>query len=104
MKNKKGENMKNRTLDIVKNKDENLTYNVIYKNKYTLATITKNWCDNGKYNYWINLIENNYGTSYEPFDAEDKRYNAFDRSLRIVENSIIDLMKEVRDIKRDERS
>ena len=103
MKNKKVESMKNRTLDIVKNKDENLTYNVVYKNKYTLATITKKG-DNGKYNYWINLIENNYGTSYQPFDAEDKRYIAFDRSLRIVENSIIDLMKEVRDIKREERA
>ena len=49
-------------------------------------------------------MKNNYGTSYEPFDAEDKRYNAFDRSLRIVENSIIDLMKQVRDIKREERA
>lgn len=95
--------MKNRTLNLVKNKNEYLTYDVIYKNKYTLAKITKIWVDNNKYQYFIKLIKNGSCEDYEPFDNESKRYIAFQRSLRIVENSIIDLMKEVRNNKREER-
>lgn len=99
--------MKNRTLDIVKNKEEDLTFDVIYKGKYKLAKIAKEeyeW-DNKRYSkYAIKVIKESIGRDYETFDQENKRYVAFNRSLEIVKNSIIDLMKEEKNIKRLERA
>jgi hypothetical protein len=104
---KQGEEMKKRTLDIVKNKKEYLTYDVIYKGKYKLAKIAKEeyeW-DNKRYSkYAIKVIKESIGRDYETFDQENKRYVAFDRSLEIVKNSIIDLMKEEKNIRRLERA
>lgn len=92
--------MKNRTLNIVKNKNQYLTYDVIYKNKYTLAKIEKYQDGDNNFKYGIFLVKEITGLDYELFDAEEKRYVAFDRSLKIVSNSIIDLMKEIKNIKR----
>ena len=93
--------MKNRTLNIVKNKDQYLTYDVIYKNKYTLAKIERYQDgDTEKNKYGIFLVKETIGLDFELFDAEDKRYVAFDRSLKIVLTNIIDLMKEIKNIKR----
>lgn len=104
---KQGEKMKKRTLDIVKNKKEDLTYDVIYKGKYKLAKVAKEeyqWNNKIYSRYAIKLIKETIGRDYETFDQEDKRWIAFDRSLEIVKNSIIDLMKEEKNIKRLERA
>ena len=55
-----------------------------------------------KFKYAIKVIKN-IGTdnNFEIFDLEDKRFIAFDRALKIAENSLIDLMKEIRNIKRE---
>ena len=98
---------KNRNLEIKKNQNDHLTYDVIFsthKNKYTLAKIEKVSAQDrfsGGNVYYIKLIKDGgYGIeNFEVFDIEDKRYIAFDRALKIVTNSIIDLMKEVQGIK-----
>ena len=99
--------MKNRTLDIVKNKKEDLTFDVIYKGKYILAKIAREdneWNNKIYTKYAIKLIKESFRRDYETFDQEDKRYVAFNRSLKIVKNSIIDLMKEEKNIRRLERA
>jgi len=100
MKNKnKGENMKNRTLKLVKG-------DIIYKNKYPLVRVKKIEQDINKFAYMIFTI-NAFSTepdNFEPLMNYDRKGVALDRAYDVVQNSIIDLMKEVRDIKREERA
>ena len=90
--------MKNRTLKLVKG-------NIIYKNKYPLVRVEKVEQDIGKSAYMIFTI--NASTSepdnFEPLMNYHQKSIALDRAYDVVHNSIIDLMKEVRDIKREER-
>jgi len=100
MKNKnKGENMKNRTLKLVKG-------NIIYKNKYPLVRVEKVEQEFGKFTY---MVFTKYASSSEPDNFEPmmnyhKKGIALDSAYNVVQNQIIDLMKEVRDIKREERA
>jgi hypothetical protein len=100
MKNKnKGENMKKRTLKLVKG-------NIIYKNKYPLVRVEKLEQEIGKFAYMVFTINasSSEPDNFEPMMNYHKKGIALDRAYDVVHNSIIDLMKEVRDIKREERA
>jgi hypothetical protein len=99
MKNKKGENMKNRTLKLVKG-------DIIYKNKYPLVRVKKIEQDINKFAYMIFTINasSTEPDNFEPLMNYDRKGIALDRAYDVVQNSIIDLMKEVRDIKREVRA
>jgi len=91
--------MKNRSLKLVKG-------DIIYKNKYSLVRVKKVQQDFDNFTYMIFTV--NASTleteNFEPFMNYHKKSIALDHAYKIVENSIIDLMKEVRDIKRLERA
>jgi len=100
MKNKnKRENMKKRTLKLVKG-------NIIYKNKYPLVRVEKVEQEIGKFAYMVFTINasSSEPDNFEPMMNYHKKGIALDRAYDVVHNSIIDLMKEVRDIKREERA
>ena len=96
---KQGESMKNRTLKLVKG-------DIIYKNKYPLVRVKKVKQDINKSAYMIFTINSSTSEpeNFEPFMNYHKKGIALDHAYNVVENSIIDLMKEVRNIKRQERA
>ena len=99
MKNKKVEKMKNRTLKLVKG-------NIIYKNKYPLVRVQKIEQDIGKFAYMIFAKDasSTEPDNFEPLMNYDKKGVALDRAYGVIHNSIIELMKQVRQIKRDEKN
>jgi len=103
---KKGEQMKNRTINLVKNKTLYLTNDILYKNKYPIVRIQKREIDIKKYNYLISVVDANSTEldKFEPFDNYDKKNVALDHAFKIAKNSLIDLMTEVKNIKRKDRS
>lgn len=103
---KKGEQMKNRTINLVKNKTLYLTNDILYKNKYPIVRIQKREIDINKYNYLISVVNSNSTEldEFEPFDNYDKKNVALYHAFKIAKNSLIDLMTEVKNIKRKDRS
>tara|TARA_R110000764_G_scaffold76516_1_gene153681 strand:- start:241 stop:597 length:357 start_codon:yes stop_codon:yes gene_type:complete len=96
--------MKNRTINLVKNKDYYLTNDILYNNKYPIVRVQKREIDINKYYYLISVV-NASSTEldkFEPFDNYDKKNVALDHAFKIAKNSLIDLMKEVKNIKRNE--
>lgn len=91
--------MKNRTLKLVKG-------NIIYKDKYPLVRVKKVEQEFGKFAFMIFSINasSTEPDNFEPLMNYHKKGIALDRAFDVVHNSIIDLMKEVRDIKREERA
>ena len=90
---------KNRKIKLVKG-------DIIYKNKYPLVRIKKVEQDFGKFTY---MVFTKYASSSEPDNFEPMmNYHmksiALDRAYDVVHDSIIELMKEVRQIKRDEKN
>ena len=90
---------KNRTLKLVKG-------NIIYKNKYPLVRVKKVEQEIGKFAYMVFTIDasSSEPDNFEPMMNYHKKGIALDSAYDVVHNSIIDLMKEVREIKREERA
>jgi len=90
---------KNRKIKLVKG-------DIIYKNKYPLVRVKKVEQDIGKFTYMIFTKDasSSEPDNFEPMMNYHKKSIALDRAYNVVHNSIIELMKEVRQVKRDEKN
>ena len=78
---------------------------IIFKNKYPLVRVRKVEHELGKFNYMIFTISASTSEpdNFDPFMNYHKKSIALSYAYDVVHNSIIELMKEVRDIKRLKR-
>tara|TARA_R100000781_G_C4069632_1_gene124043 strand:+ start:178 stop:459 length:282 start_codon:yes stop_codon:yes gene_type:complete len=90
---------KNRKIKLIKG-------DIIYKNKYPLVRIKKVEQDFGKFTYMVFTKDasSSEPDNFEPMMNYHLKSIALDRAYDVVHNSIIELMKEVRQIKRDEKN
>ena len=90
---------KNRKIKLVKG-------DIIYKNKYPLVRVKKVEQDIGKFTYMVFTKDasSSEPDNFEPMMNYHMKSIALDRAYNVVHNSIIELMKQVRQIKRDEKN
>ena len=90
---------KNRKIQLIKG-------DIIYKNKYPLVRVKKVEQDFGKFTYMVftKNASSSEPDNFEPMMNYHKKSIALDRAYDVVHSSIIELMKEVRQIKRDEKN
>tara|TARA_B100000424_G_scaffold137705_1_gene104482 strand:+ start:189 stop:470 length:282 start_codon:yes stop_codon:yes gene_type:complete len=90
---------KNRKIKLVKG-------DIIYKNKYPLVRVKKVEQDIGKFTYMVFTKDasSSEPDNFEPMMNYHMKSIALDRAYNVVHNSIIELMKEVRQIKRDKKN
>ena len=88
---------KNRKIKLVKG-------DIIYKNKYPLARVRKVEQELGKFTYMVFTISASTSEpdNFEPMMNYHQKGIALDKAYDVVHNSIVELMKQTRDIKRQE--